>query len=373
MKKLLILLLVLVVAGGVFAQELKWSGGVMFGLGLSSNAKSAPAINDENWWWGGYGGKTTGGDSWGSAAAGQVEANYSQDNARVTLRVRSFFTNINSYDIGVPLAKVEFDLLDKIIGIRAGRLDEGLWNTQVADWWQVTNGVGALLEIKPIEGLSFGGILKTDGVKGGVKNTEELFKRAAFGVSYNNASLLYVSAAFQLADGRGADIPDPADKDKTLPGDLSKANFALYGLNINAVPNLILKTEGKFSNIGAGKDAAGKDIAIKTELRQDIGYNIIPGTFKAVLRVKENLADTTGLVLMPYAEYVINSTFTGYIEVEASIANLDDTSKIGIYIKPKLTYNIAPGASIIGYYKATIPADGADPVHQLQLSFSSTF
>jgi hypothetical protein len=349
MKKLLVLLLVLAAAGGLFAQELKWSGGVMFGLGFSTDETAAPTIYDENWWWG----DNDWGDGTWSKAAGQVEANYSQDNTRVTLRVRSYFNNMNAYSIGVPLAKVEFDLLDKIVGIRAGRLDEGLWNPQVAGGWNVNKGVGALVEIKPIDGLSFGGILKTDGPKDGVKNAEELFKRAAFGFSYNNDSLLYLSGAFQLADG-----------DRDAAGDLNKANYALYGLNINAVPNLILKTEGKFSNIGGEGDIA-------TNLAQDIGYKIIPDTFKAVLRVKESLDNQTGLTFMPYAEYVINSSFTGYIEVEANIPNMDDP-KVGLYILPKLTYNIAPGASIIGYYKATIPNEG-DLVHQVKFSFSSTF
>jgi hypothetical protein len=361
MKKLLILLLVLVTAGGLFAQELKWSGGVQAGLSLGSDENEKGEAVQPN----------VAGDDWddGNHAAGQIEAAYSQENARVTLRVRSYYSNTNTYGIGVPRAVVEFDLFDKLVGLRAGRLDESLWNTQVSDWWQVTAGVGTLVEVKPIEGLSVGVVLKTDGVgvpKGtewskAVTTTEELFKRTAFGFSYNNASLLYLSGAFQLADG-----------DRSTDGKLNKSSYAIYGLNINAVPNLILKTEGKFSKIGAGKDEEGKEIDIKTELAQDIGYKIIPDTFTAKLRLKETFdGGTTTLVFMPNAEYVLNSLFTAYIEVEAKIPDLDDV-KVDLRIKPKLTYTIAPKAKIIGSYEVKVP-NGKDPLHTVKLALTSTF
>jgi hypothetical protein len=356
MKRWLIVLLVLAAAGGLCAQELKWDGGVFFGLGLSSDETKAPTIYDENWW---IGDNDWGGGTW-SKAAGQVAATYSQENVRATLRLRGRFSNTNTYDLTVPLAKIEFDLLDKKIGVRAGRLDEYLWSTTTYNWWQVTGGVGALVEVKPLDGLSFGAILKTDGVDDGVKNTEEFFKRAAFGVSYTKGDLLYAAGAMQLADGRDA------------AGDLNTAAFATYGLNIYAVPNLILNTEGKFENIGAGKDAAGEDIAITTNLVQDIGYSIIPGTFKAVLQLRETLAADTALVFKPYAEYVINSSFTAYIEISGSINKLADANLDELYIKPQVTYNIAPGASIIGYYQITVP-DGKDPVHTVKFSFSQFF
>jgi hypothetical protein len=366
MKKLLIFLVVILVAGGgLFAQDLTWTGGVMFGLGFSSKDEEAPTVFDENFWWG----DNDWGDGKWSKAAGQIEANYSRDNARVILRVRSYFSNAKEFSIGVPLAKVEFDLFNKIVGIRAGRLDELLWNpTPMIDFWQVTEGVGTLVEVKPIEGLTIGGILKTDGPKGGVKNAEELFKRAAFGASYRKDDLLYAAASLQLSDGARSDVDTNGDNkiedDEKEIGGLNDAFYGLYGLNLLLVPNLILNTGGRF-DVRSGGDS------IDVALNQEIGYKIIPDTLKAALYAKENFADNTGLTFRPYAEYVINSSFTAWLEVQADIPNLDDP-KIDIYVQPKITFNVAPSSSIIGYYKATIPNSG-DVVHAVKFTFSSTF
>jgi hypothetical protein len=344
MKKLSIMLFVFVVVGGLIAQELKWNGGVFMGLGLKSDG-SAPTISDEFWWWGD-----------GPAKAGaQIEAAYAEENARLTLKLRGYFSNTNEYSIGVPMAKVEFDLFNNLVGIRAGRLDEGLWNTDTNMWWQVTNGVGALVEFKPVEGVSIGGILKTNGPADGVKSPTELFKRAAFGASYKKGDLLYVSAAAQLADG-----------DRDAGGELNKAASATYALDIFAVTNLILNTEGRFSNIGGDGD-------IKFELAQDVGYNISPGTFKAVLRGIETLGggDDAEIALRPYAEWVINKSFTANLEVEGK-TKLTDDPKVALYVQPKITYNVAPNAVIQAYYRVDIPTEG-DPAHQVKISFGRWF
>jgi hypothetical protein len=59
-------------------------------------------------------------------------------------------------------------------------------------------------------------------------------------------------------------------------------------------------------------------------MAQDIGYKIIPDIFTAKLRLKEifNGDSDVKLVFMPNAEYVLNSLFTAYIEVEAAIPDL---------------------------------------------------
>jgi hypothetical protein len=369
MKKLLILLLVFVVAGGVFAQELKWSSGVLFGLGIKSD-ESAPPIQDNEWW-------ESGDDS---KAAGFVQTEYAQDNYGFLFKVRGRFSRADDYDLTIPKAKVWFDLLDDKIGIRAGRLDESLWNTQ-ADWlWQVTKGVGALVEIKPIEGLSFGAIFKTnvgatsydddndpdtDKVSIGdkfVSSPEELLKRAAFGVSYTMTDTFYASASLQLAAG---------DRVYKLNGTkhtavLNDAAEATYGLNILAVPNLILNTEGLFGNIGGDED-------ISFNLRQDIGYKIIPGTFKAGVKLaEESPTSALKLTIKPYGEYVINSLFTTNLEVQVSTA-LADNATTGLYIQPKLQYTIGGGAKIHVYYKLDFKDLELDPVHTVYLTFMSTF
>jgi hypothetical protein len=362
LKKRVILWGVLAAVNGLFAQEeLKISGGVMVGLGVSSDHTKAPTIYDGD---GGWGDSDWTDGTW-SKAAGQLEAKYTQENARVTLQLRGLFSNTNTYSLGIPLAKVEFDLLDKKIGLRAGRLNEYLWSPQACNWWQVTNGVGALMEIKPIEGLSFGGILKTDGVAGGVKSPEELFKRAAFGVSYTQSKLLFASAAVQLADGRDAE---------EAGGALRKAAFATLGLNCYVAPDLILNTEGKWSNIGG-------DGEITTNLVENIGYHIIPGTFKVGMYWFENVNMTDAtisaepysqLAVLPYAEYVINPSFTAYIELEGR-TNLVEDGKVTWYILPKLTYTLAKGAKLIGAYRLDIPASGTDPTHQVRCTFSAIF
>jgi hypothetical protein len=343
MKKWLILFLVLAVAGGLFAQELKWSGGVSTGLGLSSDETAGiDLFNDDSF----------------EGTLGFLRAEYTNGNVGAAIRIQAGFKDDNTPDYGLHHAKVWVNFLDDKIYIATGRLDDFKWGKTNNDWASYSGGTGAILEVKPIDGLSLGTVLKTnlrDDLA--VSNAEEFFKNIAFGASYDKADLLYIAAAMQLGEQRGND-----------------AQEALYCFHLNVVPNLIFETSGMFKNIGG-------DGILDSDHFQNIGYKIIPDVFKAGVTLTEdpsNIKDgPLAMSFMPWVEYAISNTpFTVYGEVKASAASIEDPKFKWEIKAPRITYTINDAAKIQLYYLLTIPEEAAastDPVHKVKFNFTWYF
>jgi hypothetical protein len=355
MKKLLIILLVFAAAGGLFAQELKWSGGVSTGIGLSSDeTQKVEIFNDDSW----------------EGNLGFLQAEYTNENVGASIRVQSSYTAGNEPDFGLHSAMVWANLLNDIIQVRAGKINYYLWGKGNNDWNYFTYGTGAMLEVKPIEGLSFGAIFKTnldkqtvstddDGIitkKNDSVNTEDFFKNIAFGASYDNTAF-HLAAALQLGTQKLEDF-----------------HKALYGFNLNAVPGLILEVSGDFYNIG------GEGI-IDSAHFQNIGYKIIPDVFKAAVTLTEDPSAVEngplGVSVMPWAEYVLTGTpFTLYGEVKGSTSlaeGVEPAFKWEVKV-PRITYKINDAARIQFYYLLTIPAEeSAEPTHKVKFNFTWYF
>jgi hypothetical protein len=350
MKKLLIILLVLAAAGGLFAQELTWSGGVSTGLGLSSDETAKVDIfNDDSY----------------EGNLGFLKAEYTNENIGAAVRIQGGFTDENKPDFGLHHAMLWVNLLDDIIHIRAGKMDYHIWGKNNNDWVNYSSGTGALLELKPITGLSLGASLKTNLAEGSV-NTEGFFKNIAFGASYDSADLLYIAASMQLGSQELADY-----------------HKALYAFHLNAVPGLILETSGQFYNIGG-------EGTIDSDHWQNIGYKIIPDVFKAGVTLTEDpnvtikvkaldvSTEDLGFSFMPWVEYAIADTpFTIYGEVKGSSV-LNDDLKFTWDVKiPRITYKINDAARIQCYYLLTIPSEGSlasdDPIHKVKFNFTWYF
>jgi hypothetical protein len=206
MKKLLVFWLVLAAAGGLSAQELKWSGGVHTGLGVSSDENAGVDIWNDDSYEGDYG-----------LGLGFLKAEYTHGNAGASVRLHAEFSPEGESDYRIKDAAVWVNLLNDVLHVRAGRMDNGnKWGRASDDWSGYASGTGALLELKPAAGFSFGAVLKTELEAGygeapkAAANAEEFFKNTVFGASYFNPGLLYAAASIQLGGGGGGGTPNKA-------------------------------------------------------------------------------------------------------------------------------------------------------------------
>ncbi|MDR0496955.1 MAG: hypothetical protein LBH42_05010 [Treponema sp.] len=171
MKKALIVLLILAVAGGMFAQELTWSVGIETGVIIdikdADDDIHVTATDDD----GGYFHWSVGGnyeaDGWGLMFGTSVKI---EDDFNAA--------------VGLDHAHGWMDFVDGMLRVRAGSIDPGVWGT--GGW--VDAGYAAVdglrLEVMPIEGLNVG--LAFGWPDGGVfaNKIGNFFQEIVFGFEY---------------------------------------------------------------------------------------------------------------------------------------------------------------------------------------------
>jgi hypothetical protein len=136
----------LVVASGLFAQEIKFDGYVNSGLGVvySTVEDMDPYI------------AAIATDSWNNAFRIHLNATYTSEsgNAGASLRLRA--SNGQNF-LSLPIAYGWFSAFDKILTVKGGIVDDGTWNTGGAYLnGDMGEGLGALAKITPITGLDIG-------------------------------------------------------------------------------------------------------------------------------------------------------------------------------------------------------------------------
>jgi hypothetical protein len=212
MKKILIGILILAATGGIFAQDaqeegLKLTGDVKTGLRfvtdqyLEAEDGKMKAQNDDPT-------MTLWHDDAGGVRA-QLHGLYSKDNygVKFNLRWRKGDSAVEFYQ-----AYVWADFFNKMLNLKAGNLDDSAWSSGGDEGFHFSTGYGVRFEIKPIEGLNLGFILKnTDGdyqatgkeaTTSGFEATAAYFLlETSFGVKYEH-SMFDVAAGFRL-DGKG--------------------------------------------------------------------------------------------------------------------------------------------------------------------------
>jgi hypothetical protein len=154
MKKLGILAVLLaagvVVASGLFAQEIKFDGYVNTGLGVVYSDEKKPDDTPDFYL------AAAGVDSWNNAFRIRLHATYTNEtgNAGAFLRLQASggYTGINLHS-----AYGWFSALDNILTVKGGIVDDGTWNTGGAYLnGDMAEGLGALAKISPMSGLDIG-------------------------------------------------------------------------------------------------------------------------------------------------------------------------------------------------------------------------
>ena len=243
MKKTLIVLLILAVAGGVFAQEVTWSGEVLTGamvkMGdgiIAPNGDETATIQADE-------------DDVPTGVKARLNAAVTDDNWGLELGAAAdIFTSGADLSKGVYFYNAHgwMSFVD-MIKIRAGLIDPGVWTTKGPEDFNFSSGLGIRVEVTPIEGLNVGLLLNYGRDKGnsawaGPMKVGDFLQETVFGASYSNPDMmnLYVSVAFAL-DSKHID-------------DEAKSQAVIFGFGINPIEALSIKVEAKVEELGQYSD-----------------------------------------------------------------------------------------------------------------------
>ncbi|MDR1374864.1 MAG: hypothetical protein LBJ24_07820 [Treponema sp.] len=224
MKKLLVVSMILVcAAAGLFAQDLKLGGRLFTGLRFEdendAEAASIGFYNDEDDGYvtrldldfaltkANYGVKIGLRNDWLGGPDGTMRPVLDAAGTPT-----GTFIMVTSTGLGIYNAYTWADFYRDIINIKFGLIDDVAWATEGDEEFQVSKGVGLRVEIKPIQGLNAGVFLPLpDFINdayakdefGGIPSAKlkHVFPEAAFGGSYEH-DLFNMAAGFKL-DGGG--------------------------------------------------------------------------------------------------------------------------------------------------------------------------
>jgi hypothetical protein len=380
--------LILAVAGGLFAQEVSFSGIVETGVRIEKEEDKAGKVgiwNDN--------------DSVGSRF--RIQGTYDADTygAKVgvgtDLASRSItvggtdYQTSDAFTIYVYNAYGWYNFLDGIINVKAGLIDDGVWTTGGPEDWGLATGLGARLEVSPIEGLNFG--LFVTNSSGTTQNIGgDFIKETAIGASYTS-DLFDVALAFKL-DGEGDNEALDSDGDGKVdwivdgdrkPGnaadpayssaaDADIAQEAIFGFAYKGLPALTAKAEVRASALGKFSDYG------TVWANEDVGYRVLEPLNVGVVFTQYFYADSDAgklfLQFKPYAEYQVNEPIS--VGLEVPVYFQDKYTELGLGGKPWVKYAFSDDAYIKAFYNLDYrkPDSGdAKTNHTVQLDFVVSF
>jgi hypothetical protein len=373
MKKALVVLLILAVAGGLFAQELTWSGQVKTGLtftaidnGNSDVDNPDPTIEFFN-------------DDADTPTRFQLGANYTNGNYGAVFRLRADIGSTTGTLINYS-AYAWGKFFNDVLKVSAGKVHDGVWGSNGLKNWGV-DGDGVRLEITPLEGLNLGVMFRAPGLESTAK---QFFNETAFGFNYKT-DLFAVGASLVLdgdADGLqeiekfGGDkfVPTPANDD-----DKDKGMSAAAGVSITPIPGLKVSAEGRGRNLG-DFDKYGY-----WWFNEQATYQLLEKLEVAVLAKQFIFGkDLFGidserkahLQFIPSVGYDLSDNLN--VGLEATIGLWKDVYKTELAFTPGLTYTVGSGASIGAYYNLGITTPDKDDAktetkHEVHVEIIWTF
>ena len=285
MKKALIVLLILAVAGGLFAQEVSWTGEVDTGIRID--------IKDDN--------PVKGDDDDGHAVKYSLGATYDADDWG--LKIAGGGKNTGGYAMAFDNAYGWMFLSDKLLKLSAGKIDDAAWGNGGETDTDVDTGPGIRLEVLPIDGLSVGafftypapakGAEKPDGVSAG--KLSNFFQQTAFGFKYG-ADTFTVDAALRLF----------SEEDAYTTTNDTDAKF-IFGFGFTGIQSLAVYVDGVFDHVLKMSDVGEEEIweSVKFTGIDNLGLKLTLGEgfvksfeldwFKAKVAIDYAVSDTTSV------------------------------------------------------------------------------
>jgi hypothetical protein len=304
-KGLLLFALVMILAGGLFAQTFTWSGVFNSGLGLvSGGGDEDPYISAYGVDAGvnGYRFRLNGGFVNADGTAGVNFRIQSQNRlnpiSSLTLPSGEAIAD-NGGIFSLPYAYGYITLLNETLTLKGGMVDDGTWATGgfLAD--DVGEGLGILARLSPIKGLDLGlGAYLLTPNSGGSNNSLPVPDLSAIGL--NPGDLKYtVGLGYTLPDVFKA-VLSYRSKNKTLNGQSGKL---MASLSLPALKPLTLILDAGLDNLDAFGDKG------LVEIHENIAYPLGDLTlgFNAGEYIRNTADSDLAIRLNPYVSYALGS------------------------------------------------------------------
>lgn len=382
MKKFLVVLMILAVAGGVIAQDISFSGqveaGILFEKVGEDDLKVKPYNADAE-----------------VPLRADLTTKAEWENVGAKVRFRSDFNGFigspgttsdgqggtvsylspGSVGVTVPFAFVWANVLNDIIKLSAGKLDDAAWATQGDFDSNYDNVNGTRVEIKPIEGLNVGFAL--DIVNGAGVEMDQFFLETVIGAKFV-ADPVTVVAAVKLDGDADTDAAVTAGGLDVIPAAAvpDEEIKALFSVNITAVPKLTAIIDGQIKGING-------DMGI--DIHEKFGYQILDPLEAHLTLVQQGVLDSdinpAGLwfAIKPGVSYaVIPDKFIAKLDLQFNTFTENFFDPLQIVLQPGIEWRYNETAKILGWYKGIFWTDdavapGAKPVHQVQVDFRWSF
>lgn len=364
MKKLLIALLALSVAGTAFAADpaFTFSGALKTGMTFASSDATS-ATED--------GMVLLQSDDVGDNVPVRVElvGAYTDGDFGVKFRLRSNYEDALSFSYGYAWG----NLFSNMVTFKVGKVDDGAWETEGDEGFDVADGNGLQVQVKPVAGLNAG--VKFNAPVATANGTYTAWTYEQFGNEVA-LGLGYTSDMFNFQAGYQMD----SDADDAGSEDFAKAYF---GVNYKGLKGLTAIAEGRLGALGDA-DLGWKEFnetveyAVNEQLSVGVlawqtmfGELYVGGAIKDVLTGASVADDSLLYSVKPYANYKLNDKTTLGLSVEYA-AQGDATS---MTVKPSATVQLAPKAKFVGFYAYNTADDTADTVNTqtIQLDFIYSF
>ena len=324
MKKLFIILLVLAVAGGAFAQDLTWSGQLQTGVWFQGGdfPSGTPAVKADD-------------DDSGHGVEAKITALYDAGDWGLKFTPRVVADAVP--DINDPMSKAIdanlfadnaygwINFLDKMINVKTGFINDAVWGNAGQFGENYDAGLGVRLEVMPIDGLNVGAFFNYPDGGSTAGKTKNFFGETAFGFKYT-ADVWNLSATLKLYSEESTYSvdtyqTDPLTGDYILDADGNKipATYkpdmkALFGFGFTGVQNLTVIVDGHFLNMSSWSDQG------KFECWEEFGYQL-SNPFTVGLNLFEAMSGDSDVGfynfgVWPYAYYMVTDSVQVGLDVK---------------------------------------------------------
>jgi hypothetical protein len=356
MKKALVVLLILAIAGGLFAQGLEWSGAVKTGMKFLAD--------DE------HNGKDITVDMYSDDAEVpirlQLGGTYTQENYGAKFGARFDPAALTAFGGGVSAklwgytynAYVWAEFVNDIVKVSAGRIDDGVWGTGGPEDYTI-KGDGLRVEVAPITGLNLGLMLRAPVMSLTIK---DFLSETAFGAKYEGGELFWIAGGLIL-DSQADGLQDAFDSNGITSPTVDAPNTdSDHGLVFQAgagvkpgILGLEVKVEAKANNASKFSDygyfVLDEDVSIKPLDKLTVGLKAYQTFFGSDWG--EGIANGEDLKPLlkftPYVGYALLDNVK--LDLEATIGLWKDVYDLDFTLKPKVTYTLGEKAKIVAFYK----------------------